>query len=56
MEILTGDEETEGSIKYQIEMAKTDLIGPENDPSSNNTINSAKTLVAESLKFINYNN
>ena len=54
IEILNGDEETEGSVKYQINEAKKDLIGEESDSSSNNTINAAKNLVAESLQFIKY--
>lgn len=53
---LDGNVETEGSVKYQINEAKEDLIGTQEDSSSQNTINAAKNLVAESLQFINYNN
>jgi len=53
---LDGDVETEGSVKYQINMAKEDLIGTQGDSSSQNTINAAKNLVAELFQFINYNN
>ncbi|MBP3732590.1 MAG: hypothetical protein J6I84_05015 [Bacilli bacterium] len=51
---IQGDENTEGSIRNQILQAKEELIGPEGDQSSNNTINAAKSLVAESLQFIKY--
>jgi len=53
---LDGGVETEGSVKYQINEAKEDLIGTSGDPSSHDTINAAKNLVAESFQFINYNN
>ncbi len=53
---LDGGVETEGSVKYQINEAKEDLIGTSSDPSSHDTINAAKNLVAESFQFINYNN
>lgn len=53
---LDGGVETEGSVKYQINEAKEDLIGTVSDPSSHDTINAAKNLVAESFQFINYNN
>ena len=53
---LDGGVETEGSIKYQINEAKEDLIGTSGDLSSQDTINAAKNLVAESFQFINYNN
>ena len=56
VELLMGDEETEGSVKYQINEAKEDLIGPAGDSTSQDTINAAKNLVAESFQFINYNN
>ena len=53
---LDGGVETEGSVKYQINEAKEDLIGTPGDLSSQDTINAAKNLVAESFQFINYNN
>jgi hypothetical protein len=53
---LDGGVETEGSVKYQINEAKEDLIGTSEDLSSQDTINAAKNLVAESFQFINYNN
>ena len=53
---LDGGVETEGSVKYQINEAKEDLIGTSSDPSSHDTINAAENLVAESFQFINYNN
>jgi hypothetical protein len=53
---LDGGVETEGSVKYQVNEAKEDLIGTSGDPSSHDTINAAKNLVAESFQFINYNN
>ena len=53
---LDGGVETEGSVKYQINEAKEDLIGTSGDLSSQDTINAAKNLVAESFQFINYNN
>ena len=56
VELLIGGEETEGSVKYQINEAKKDLIGYPSDPSGHDTINAAKNLVAESFQFINYNN
>ena len=56
VELLMGDEETEGSVKYQINEAKEDLIGTAGDSTSQDTINAAKNLVAESFQFINYNN
>ncbi len=55
VDVLTGDSETEGSIQFQIQEAKNDLIGTSEDTSSHNTINAAKNLVAESLQFITYN-
>jgi hypothetical protein len=56
VELPLGDVETEGSIKYQINEAKEDLIGTAGDSTSQDTINAAKNLVAESFQFINYNN
>ena len=56
VELLMGGVETEGSVKYQINEAKNDLIGTAGDLSSQNTINAANNLVAESFQFINYNN
>ena len=56
VELLLGDVETEGSVKYQINEAKNDLIGTVSDPSSHDTINAAKNLVAESFQIIKYNN
>lgn len=56
VERLDGDVETAGSVKYQINEAKEDLIGAPGDSSSLDTINAAKSLVAESFQFINYNN
>ena len=56
VELLMGDEETEGSVKYRINEAKEDLIGTAGDSTSQDTINAAKNLVAESFQFINYNN
>jgi hypothetical protein len=56
VELLLGDVETEGSVKYQINEAKEDLIGTAGDSTSQDTINAAKNLVAESFQFINYNN
>lgn len=53
---LEGGVEVEGSVKYQINEAKEDLIGTQGDSSSQDTINAAKNLVAESFQFINYNN
>jgi hypothetical protein len=35
-------------------MAEIDLIGPVGDSSDHDTINAAKTLLAESLQFIKY--
>ena len=51
---LEGDVDTPGSIKFQINEAKNDLIGPEGDSSNHNTVNAAKSLVADSLDFIIY--
>jgi predicted polyphosphate/ATP-dependent NAD kinase len=45
----------EGSVKFQINEAKQDLIGTSGDQSSQDTINAAKNLVADSLQFIIYN-
>ena len=53
---LDGGPEVAGSVIYQINEAKQDLIGTPSDPSSLNTINAAKNLVAESLQIIKYNN
>ena len=53
---LDGDSTVEGSVSYQINEAKRDLIGTGEDPSSYETINAAKKLVAESIQFITYNN
>ena len=53
---LDGDSTVEGSVSYQINEAKQDLIGTKEDPSSYDTINAAKNLVAESIQFITYNN
>lgn len=55
VELLVADKQTEGSVKYQINELKEDLIGTEEDHSSADTINAAKNLVAESLQFIKYN-
>ena len=55
LDILDGDESQVGSVKYQINEAKLDLIGDEGDQSSQDTINAAKNLVADSLQFIIYN-
>ena len=55
LDILDGDESQVGSVKYQINEAKLDLIGDEGDQSNQNTINAAKNLVADSLQFIIYN-
>ena len=55
VERLDGDVEEEGSVKFQINEAKQDLIGTPEDPSSRDTINAAKNLVADSLQFIIYN-
>ena len=52
---LDGDAEVEGSVKFQINEAKQDLIGTSGDPASHDTINAAKNLVADSLQFIIYN-
>ena len=56
VERLDGDDSTEGSVKYQINRAKEDLIGVPGDPSSLDTINAAKSLVADSFQIIKYNN
>lgn len=53
---LDGNAETAGSVKYQINEAKEDLIGTPGESSSLNTINAAKSLVAESFQIIKYNN
>ena len=53
---LDGGVETEGSVKYQINEAKEDLIGTAGDSTSQDTINAAKNLVAESFQIIKYNN
>ena len=53
---LDGDPEVEGSVKYQINEAKQDLIGTPGESSSHDTINAAKSLVAESFQIIKYNN
>jgi hypothetical protein len=53
---LEGPIDEPGSIAYQINMATIDLIGPIGDSSDHDTINAAKTLVAESLQFIKYEN
>lgn len=53
---LDGDANIEGSVAYQVNELKNDLIGDPEDITSQNTINAAKNLVADSLKFINYNN
>jgi len=51
---LDGDVSTEGSVKFQINEAKEDLIGIPGDPSGLDTINAAKTLVADSFQIIKY--
>ena len=51
---LDGDVSTEGSVKFQINEAKEDLIGVPGDPSGLDTINAAKTLVADSFQIIKY--
>ena len=53
---LDGGPEVPGSVVYQINEAKHDLIGDSGDPSSLDTINAAKNLVAESFQIIKYNN
>lgn len=53
---LDGGPEVPGSVIYQINEAKQDLIGTPSDPSSLDTINAAKNLVAESFQIIKYNN
>ena len=53
---LDGGPEVEGSVKYQINQAKQDLIGDPGDTTSRDTINAAKNLVAESFQIIKYNN
>jgi len=53
---LEGPVDEPGSIAYQVNMAKNDLIGSVGDPSDHDTINAAKTLIAESLQFIKYEN
>ena len=53
---LEGPIDEPGSIAYQINMATIDLIGPVGDSSDHDTINAAKTLIAESLQFIKYEN
>ena len=55
VERLDGDATVEGSVSYQINEAKQDLIGTPEDPSSYDTINAVKNLMAESFQFINYN-
>ena len=55
VERLDGDASTAGSVKYQINGAKEDLIGVPGDPSSLDTINAAKSLVADSFQIIKYN-
>ena len=54
VEILSGDATTEGSVAYQINEAKQDLIGNPEDPSSYDTINATKNLVEEIIQFITY--
>lgn len=54
VERLDGDADTVGSVVYQINEAKRDLIGTINDSTSQDTIHAAKKLVAESLQFTNY--
>ena len=54
VEILSGDTTTEGSVAYQINEAKQDLIGNPEDPSSYDTINATKNLVEEIIQFITY--
>jgi hypothetical protein len=53
---LDGGPEVAGSVKYQINEAKQDLIGTPGESSSYDTINAAKSLVAESFQIIKYNN
>ena len=53
---LDGGPEVPGSVKYQINEAKEDLIGNPGDSSSLDTINAAKSLVADSFQIIKYNN
>jgi len=55
VDLLMGGVETEGSVAYQINEAKEDLIGTTGDSTSLDTINAAKNLVADSLQFIIYN-
>ena len=52
---LDGGPEVPGSVAYQINEAKQGLIGTSSDPSSLDTINAAKNLVAESFQIIKYN-
>ena len=54
VDILDSGVDTEGSVKYQVEEAKRDLIGKIVDPSDLDTINASKNLVDESLTFIEF--
>jgi hypothetical protein len=53
---LDGGPEVAGSVIYQINEANQNLIGTTSDPSSLDTINAAKNLIAESFQIIKYNN
>lgn len=54
VEMLNGSEDTVGSIKYQINEAKDDLIGTIEDLATNDTINGSKNLTRDSLQFVKY--
>lgn len=54
VERLDADAETEGSVKYQINDAMEDLIGPVDDNPEHDTINASKNYTDESLTFVQY--
>ena len=56
VERLDGGVETRGSVKYQINDAVKDLIGPVDDDPSRDTINASKNYTDESLTFAQYDN
>ena len=54
VDILDSGVDTVGSVKYQVEEVRKDLIGKVIDPPEDDTINASKNLVDDSLQFIEF--
>ena len=54
VDILDSGKDTVGSVKYQVEEVRKDLIGKVIDPPEEDTINASKNLVDDSLQFIEF--